>query len=123
MRMTVDNRIIIGGEDEEFSDPQKRDAMLLDKTLILKRKLLQLWPKANATIAHAWCGAFGQTSDGLPLIGQVPGTPNIYAAYGYGGNGITFSYLASRMIAAMISGDGQAWFENFALDRDPKQPG
>ncbi|MET0359409.1 MAG: FAD-dependent oxidoreductase, partial [Pararhizobium sp.] len=40
MRMTVDNRIIIGGEDEEFSDPQKRDAMLLDKTLILKRKLL-----------------------------------------------------------------------------------
>lgn len=117
MRVTADNRIIIGGEDEEIADPDRRDAMLWDKTLKLKEKLTKLWPKANATISHAWCGAFGETSDGLPLIGPVPGSPNIFAAYGYGGNGITFSYLASRMIAAMISGDKQAWFEDFALDR------
>lgn len=117
MRVTADNRIIIGGEDEEIADPQKRDAMLWDKTMALKERLMQVWPKANATISHAWCGAFGETSDGLPLIGPVQGARNIYAAYGYGGNGITFSYLASRMIAAMMAGDNQAWFEEFALDR------
>ncbi|MBW6421187.1 FAD-binding oxidoreductase [Rhizobium sp. XQZ8] len=122
MRVTADNRIIIGGEDEEIADPEKRDAMLWDKTLKLKEKLTKLWPKANATISHAWCGAFGETSDGLPLIGPVPGSPNIFAAYGYGGNGITFSYLASRMIAAMIAGDSQAWFEDFALDRPKRTP-
>lgn len=122
MRVTADNRIIIGGEDEEIADPGKRDAMLWDKTLKLKEKLTKLWPKANATISHAWCGAFGETSDGLPLIGPVPGSPNIFAAYGYGGNGITFSYLASRMIAAMIAGDSQAWFEDFALDRPKRTP-
>jgi len=122
MRVTADNRIIIGGEDEEIADPDKRDAMLWDKVLKLKEKLAKLWPKANATISHAWCGAFGETSDGLPLIGPVPGSPNIFAAYGYGGNGITFSYLASRMIAAMISGDKQAWFEDFALDRPKRTP-
>jgi glycine/D-amino acid oxidase-like deaminating enzyme len=122
MRVTADNRIIIGGEDEEIADPQKRDALLWDKTLRLKEKLGQIWPKANATISHAWCGAFGETTDGLPLIGPVSGAKNIYAAYGYGGNGITFSYLASRMIAAMISGDKQAWFEDFALDRPEKIP-
>jgi glycine/D-amino acid oxidase-like deaminating enzyme len=77
MRMTADNRIIIGGEDEDVTDPQARDAMLLDKTMRLKEKLTQLWPKANATISHAWCGAFGETSDGLPLIGPVPVVPNI----------------------------------------------
>ncbi|SFB03756.1 Glycine/D-amino acid oxidase [Rhizobium sp. NFR07] len=121
MRMTADNRIIIGGEDEEIADPEMRDAMLWDKTMRLKEKLLQLWPKANATISHAWCGAFGETSDGLPLIGAVPGAKRLFAAYGYGGNGITFSYLASRMIAAMISGDRREWFDNFALDRDPRK--
>jgi glycine/D-amino acid oxidase-like deaminating enzyme len=84
MRMTADNRIIIGGEDEEIADPQARDAMLWDKTMRLKDKLSQLWPKANATISHAWCGAFGETSDGLPLIGPVPGANRIFAAYGYG---------------------------------------
>lgn len=117
MRATADNRIIIGGEDEDIADPQKRDALLPDKTLRLKERLVQLWPQADATISHAWCGAFGETTDGLPLIGPVPGARNIHAAYGYGGNGITFSYLASRMIAAMIAGDRQGWFENFALDR------
>jgi glycine/D-amino acid oxidase-like deaminating enzyme len=117
MRMTMDNRIIIGGEDEEISDPEKRDAMLREKAQTIRAKLTTLWPKADATIADAWCGAFGETSDGLPLIGPVPGASNIFAAYGYGGNGITFSYLASRMIGAMISGDKQPWFENFALDR------
>ncbi|WP_442063265.1 hypothetical protein, partial [Rhizobium johnstonii] len=35
------------------------------------------------------------TVDGLPLIGPVPETPHVFAAYGYGGNGITFSYLSS----------------------------
>ena len=49
------------------------------------------------------------------------GCPNIHAAYGYGGNGITFSYLASRMIAAKISGEKQASFEHFALDRPAPQ--
>ncbi len=120
MRTTADNRIVIGGEDEEIADPQVRDAMLADKVLRLREKLARIWPAASAEISHAWCGAFGETSDGLPLIGPVPGASNIYAAYGYGGNGITFSYLASRMIAAMISGEKQAWFEDFALDRTVK---
>ena len=42
----------------------------------------------------------------------------IYAAYGYGGNGITYSYLASRMIAASLAGDDKPWFDDFAIDRD-----
>ncbi len=120
MRTTADNRIVMGGEDEQIADPKVRDAMLPDKVLRLQKKLEQLWPLADTGISHGWCGAFGETSDGLPLIGPVPGASNIHAAYGYGGNGITFSYLASRMIAAMISGEKQTWFEDFALDRTVK---
>ena len=41
------------------------------------------------------------------------------AAYGYGGNGITFSYLASRMIGRLIDGQRLALFDHFALDRNP----
>jgi glycine/D-amino acid oxidase-like deaminating enzyme len=65
-----------------------------------------------------WSGAFGTTEDGLPLIGRVPGHPGIYAAYGYGGNGITFSYLAAQVIGELIAGRGRAWFDDFAIDRD-----
>jgi len=117
MRLTADNRIVIGGEDEDISDPQERDAMLGEKTQMLRQTLARLIPGADPTVSHAWCGAFGETSDGLPLIGRVPGARHVYAAYGYGGNGITFSYMASRMIAALMKGEEKAWFDNFALDR------
>jgi glycine/D-amino acid oxidase-like deaminating enzyme len=41
----------------------------------------------------------------------------VFAAYGYGGNGITFSYLASRMIGRLIEGQRLPWFDHFAIDR------
>ena len=63
-------------------------------------------PYASYEIAHAWSAEFGETDDGLPLIGPVPGAARVLAAYGYGGNGITFSYMASRILAARIAGTG-----------------
>ena len=60
---------------------------------------------------------FGETVDGLPLIGPVPGHRHLFAAYGYGGNGITFSFLAARMLARQMRGLHEAWDERVALDR------
>jgi glycine/D-amino acid oxidase-like deaminating enzyme len=119
-RTTADNRIIIGGEDDDqVIDPDARDALMPAKTDILLDKLRRLWPQATAIPEFVWSGAFSTTVDGLPLIGQVPGQPHIFAAYGYGGNGITFSYLASRMIGRLIQGERLAAFDHFALDRTP----
>ena len=117
-RTTAQGRIIIGGEDDDsVTGPAERDAMMPEKTRALPGKLRALWPRAEAAAEFAWSGAFGQTADGLPLIGEVPGRPRLYAAYGYGGNGITFSFMASRIIAAMIDGDRQEWHSDFAIDR------
>jgi glycine/D-amino acid oxidase-like deaminating enzyme len=38
-----------------------------------------------------WVCTFDSTHDGLPPIGAVPDVKNLFAAYDYGGNGITFS--------------------------------
>jgi glycine/D-amino acid oxidase-like deaminating enzyme len=57
-------------------------------------------------------------ADGLPLIGPVPGAKGIYAAYGYGGNGITFSFLAAQLIGDLIAGSTSPLLRDFALDRD-----
>ena len=55
--------------------------------------------------------------DGARRPAVHPGHPNVCAAYGYGGNGITFSFLASRMIASLIKGDRKPWFDEYAIDR------
>jgi glycine/D-amino acid oxidase-like deaminating enzyme len=118
-RTTVSGRIIIGGEDsEEVVEPDARDALIPDKSRILAEKLGALWPRANRDIAYRWAGTFDTTSDGLPLIGPVPGKKGIFAAYGYGGNGITFSYLAAQLIGGLIAGETSPLIDDFALDRD-----
>ncbi|WEZ84328.1 FAD-binding oxidoreductase [Rhizobium sp. 32-5/1] len=116
-RTTKDGRIIIGGGDDDTVDPAERDAKAQAKEEFLIQSLGRLWPAADPTIAYSWSGAFGETEDGLPLIGPVPGYPRLLAAYGYGGNGITFSFMASRILAALSCGQREAWFDAFALDR------
>lgn len=118
-RTTRDSRIIMGGEDDDqVTEPEARDRLMPAKADALLHRLNGLWSHAEPVAEFVWSGTFGTTTDGLPLIGRVPGHPRIYAAYGYGGNGITYSYLASRMIAASIAGNIQPWFDDFAIDRD-----
>jgi glycine/D-amino acid oxidase-like deaminating enzyme len=120
-RTTASGRIIIGGEDsEDIVDPDARDALIPKKSRILTQKLAALWPPADSEIAFRWAGTFDTTSDGLPLIGPVPGKKNIYAAYGYGGNGITFSFMAAQIIGGLIEGSASKLVDDFALDRDGK---
>ena len=91
-------RIIIGGEDSnDIIDPDARDALITEKSAILTKRLAALWPRAKPDIAFQWAGTFDTTADGLPLIGPVPGYKSTYAAYGYGGNGITFSFPRGRV--------------------------
>jgi len=73
-RTTAAGRIIIGGEDSEgVTEADARDGMIAEKARILARKLTTLWPAANDEIEFQWAGTFDTTSDGLPLIGPVPG--------------------------------------------------
>jgi glycine/D-amino acid oxidase-like deaminating enzyme len=74
-----------------------------------------LWPRANRDIAYRRAGTFDTTRDGLPLIGPVPGKKGIFAAYGYGGNGITFSFLAAQIIGGLIDGSTSPLVDDFAL--------
>jgi glycine/D-amino acid oxidase-like deaminating enzyme len=118
-RTTADRRILAGGEDEDGElDSAARSARAPAKTKRVLDKLRRLWPTMTDEIAFQWSGAFGVTSDGLPLIGPVPGWPNFYGAYGYGGNGITFSFLAAQLIGRMITGaPAIPAYDYFAVDR------
>ncbi len=104
MRTTADGRVIAGGEDEDFEDEDKRDALIAAKTARIERKLGKLLPRIDASAAFRWTGCFGTTPTGLPMIGEVPGMPNCYAILGYGGNGITFSMIAAQILQRSICG-------------------
>ena len=123
-RTTAAGRIIIGGEDStEIIEPEARDSAIPEKSRVLARRLTALWPAAKSDIEFRWAGTFDTTKDGLPLIGPVPGARGVYAAYGYGGNGITFSFLAARLIGDLIAGKTSPLLVDFAIDRDGGKAG
>lgn len=117
MRSTADGRVLIGGEDEEFQNPQKRDDLIEKK----KAKLLKSFQKINATIPFrpdfAWAGTFGVTKDGLPYIGTHPKFPDSYFVLGFGGNGITFSVTGMEMASAWLKGKKHKLSPYFAFGR------
>jgi glycine/D-amino acid oxidase-like deaminating enzyme len=103
-RTDAAGRIIVGGEDEEFADEPTRNRLLPEKIAAIEKKLAKLMPKVDATPAYAWCGSFGGSPTGLPLIGPVPRHANCYAVLGFGGNGITFSAIAAQMLQRTLCG-------------------
>jgi glycine/D-amino acid oxidase-like deaminating enzyme len=117
IRTTVDGRLIVGGEDEEFDDEAVRDALLPAKIAALQAKAKTLLPWLDTSADFAWTGTFGESENGLPSIGAVPTMPNCYAVLGYGGNGITFSVVAAQIIQALLRGQSDPDAELFAFGR------
>ena len=101
IRTTEDNRIMVGGFDEPFQNPKKRDALMSKKNAAILKRFKKIFPKSKIEMDFYWCGTFGGTKDGLPYIGEHKKHPNMYFALGYGGNGITFSVIAAEMIKDM----------------------
>lgn len=116
-RTTADGRVMIGGEDEPYTTPAARDAMIAAKSRVLMRKLRELIPETRVRPAFCWAGTFAQTEDGLPYIGEHPRWPGVWFALGYGGNGITFSCIAAKIIASAFGGTPHAAAGLFKFDR------
>ncbi len=117
MRTGPDGSIICGGEDEDFADAERRDAMLDAKIAVIEQKLAALFPKVDPRAQFAWCGNFGKSATGTPSIGPVPRMNNCFAVLGYGGNGITYSMLAAQILTSMITGGHDPDSDLFSFTR------
>lgn len=117
MRATADGRVICGGEDEDFVDEETRDGLLAAKARTISAKLKRMFPRLDTKAEFAWAGSFGATTTGLPYIGELPGYPGVFAVQGYGGNGITFSQIASEIVATTIAGGVDTDAKLFAFGR------
>jgi len=118
MRTSTDKRFIMGGGDVAFRDPDKRDRLIGKKSQQLLRLFTKFYPEVKPPeIAYAWAGTFGETKDGLAYIGETEELPNAYFALGYGGNGITYSIIAARIIADLFVGRKNTDAHLFRFDR------
>jgi glycine/D-amino acid oxidase-like deaminating enzyme len=116
-RSTEDNRIIMGGGDEEFKNAKKRDQLLPKKEQYLLKKFQRKFPKINFKLDYSWTGTFGETKDGLPYFGKPNPDINQHYVLGFGGNGITFSVIAMNSILDAINNKKNQDLEYYKFHR------
>jgi glycine/D-amino acid oxidase-like deaminating enzyme len=97
LRTTLDRRVMIGGEDEDFVSPKLRDALIGKKAQRLEKILRGMLPEIKVEPAFQWAGTFGDTSDGLPYIGTLPTSGRVLYALCYGANGTNFAMIAATL--------------------------
>lgn len=117
-RTTADGRVIVGGEDCPYTDAQRQERLVQGKARALLARFDDLDPHHPIEIDWAWGGAFVESCDGLPYIGQLPEQPLAHFALGYGGNGTLFSHLAAELLVQLHLEGSSADSELFRLDRD-----
>lgn len=118
LRTTADRRVLVGGRDEPFYSPGKRDKLLNQKTRLLARDFEKRFPSlAPLLVDFNWAGTFAETADGLPYIGSVKERPRTLFALGFGGNGIVFSQIAGEIIRDLALGKKNPYARIFAFNR------
>jgi len=103
-RWTHDHRLLFGGHDQPHR--RKTTPATVDRRIsALLTERNDLFPDArDIDCEYAWEGLFATTPDGLPYIGTHRHYPRHLFALGYGGNGMTFGFLAAQIIARHVRG-------------------
>lgn len=117
MRSTGDNRLLIGGGDEPFTNPDLRDSLIEQKDVELVNLFKATLPDMSMTPDFSWAGTFGVTKDSMPYIGKHPDHHSSFFVLGYGGNGITFSLMAMKMLSDSLAGRKNKFNEYFKFNR------
>jgi glycine/D-amino acid oxidase-like deaminating enzyme len=98
-RWTRDHRLLLGGGDRPRVSERQRSRALRDGAMRVWSYFERIYPALRpGHIDFAWEGLFATTPDGLPYIGRHERYPNHLFALGYGGNGMTFGFLAARLL-------------------------
>lgn len=99
LRWTDDGRLLLGGEDTVHRTAKGSRTRIANARARLLAFLGQVYPSlASEKPEHSWEGLFAETPDGLPYIGRHSRYPRHLFALGYGGNGMTASFLAAQLL-------------------------
>jgi D-amino-acid dehydrogenase len=86
-----------------------------EKLLAAARPYLGGWQPDPAGAISAWAGLRPMTADGLPVIGELPGSPGLFVAAGHGMLGVTLAPATAALLASLVL-RGQAAPELAAFD-------
>ena len=122
LRWTNDHRLLVGGEDTPHRSSRGARTRAKEGTARLRNYLAGVYPDfALERPEYVWTGVFAETPDGLPYIGTHKRYPKHLFALGYGGNGMTASFLAAKFLLKRYLKSPSPDEALFAFDRSRKR--
>lgn len=112
-RTTRDGRIVFGkGGGAQYraggTVPQVIDAPGAEART--EAEFRRIFPMlADVKIARRWTGPIDRSYSGLPVIGTLPGRPEISYAVGWSGNGVNPSRIGARILAGLTLDRQDRW--------------
>lgn len=104
--------LIVAGSDHKVGEKIN----LENAYNILENKVKEIYPKSE--VLYRWCTEDCISLDKIPYIGDFSSImPNLYVATGFKKWGITFSYVASKIITDKILGRENPYEELFKATR------
>ncbi len=98
-RSRRNHRLLLDGEDRLVRPGQRRRQQSTTAARDLRAYFEARLPALAAVrTERAWERLFAMTADSLPYIGPHRRYPRHWFALGYGGNGMTFGFLAARLL-------------------------
>lgn len=91
------NLVLVGGCDHRTGDGDESEALFKLEMYIRERFDVN-------EIVSAWSAELFEPSDGVPMIGKVPGKEKVWIATGLSGVGLTWGTAAGKLIADQIAG-------------------
>ena len=71
---------------------------------VLKRLTKRMVPGLNTEDTEEWMGVRPSFPDSLPCIGEIPGHPGLFAAFGHGHYGLGMAPMTGRIVADLAAG-------------------
>jgi len=100
-RLMPDGRFLFGQRGARRADPAHTAANQRTNRRDFDR-MFPAWRHIEST--HYWSGLICTTLNRHPYVGPLEGTPGLFAALGYHGNGVTMASHCGRLVADLAAG-------------------
>jgi glycine/D-amino acid oxidase-like deaminating enzyme len=106
LRLSADNRIVFGEGGMIPYDGSPSTGNYQPIIEEMQRSLLVTFPQLEGVrFTHNWGGTIGATKDGMPSVGTLGDSDNIFHAVAFNGEGVVMTQLAGRIAAERVAGE------------------
>jgi glycine/D-amino acid oxidase-like deaminating enzyme len=100
-RLLPDNRFLFGMRGGLYATP-RNEARVKRKIRQDFERMFPAWQDVDTP--HYWSGLVAFSGSGAPFVGPIPEQENLWAGFGYHGNGVAMANYTGAILADLVQG-------------------